>query len=133
MLINVPEGKNCLLKFYLPIIKDSEVSMIYTMYKYFTKIYMYKPIVNFRSGEFYLVCIGKKKVPEKIINDLSLKNPKFEKVTNTSFLLQLYNFSKRIIDKRNLQLERILYLMDNYNLLTEKEFDLIISNFYLNI
>ena len=125
MLINVPEGKNCLLKFYLPIIKDSEVSMIYTMYKYFKKVYMYKPIVNFRSGEFYLVCIDKKKVPEKIIKDLSLKNPKFEKVTNTSFLLQLYNFSKRIIDKRNLQLERILYLMDNYNLLTEKEFDLI--------
>ena len=125
MLINVPEGKNCLLKFYLPIIKDTEISMIYTMYKYFKKVYMYKPIVNFRSGEFYLVCIGKKNVPEKIINDLSLKNPKFEKVTNASFLLQLYNFSKRIIDKRNLQLERILYLMDNYNLLTEKEFDLI--------
>ena len=55
---------------------------------------MYKPIVNFRSGEFYLVCIDKKKVPEKIIKDLILKNPKFEKVTNTSFLLQTTKFVK---------------------------------------
>ena len=52
--------KKLFIKIFLQIIKDSSI-MIYTMYKYFTKVYMYKPIVNFRSGEFYLVCIGKRR------------------------------------------------------------------------
>ena len=125
MLMNVPEGKNCLLKFYLPLRTDIEISIIYNMYKYFDKTYFFKPVVNFRSGEFYLVCLGKKKVPEKVIRELSAENPKYEKVDDVAFLLQLYNFSKRIIEKRTKQLERLIYLMDNYDLLTKKEFHLI--------
>ena len=41
----------------------TEQALKLKLYKYFKKVYMYKPIVNFRSGEFYLVCIGKKNVP----------------------------------------------------------------------
>ena len=45
-------------------------------------------------------------------------------VTDLSFLLQLYKYTKLIIDKRELQLKRLIYLIDNYNLLTKDEFKL---------
>ena len=125
MLMNVPLGKNCLMKLYLPINSVLYIYMIYLLYRYFKKVYIYKPIVNFRSEEFYIVCIGKKKVPEKLIKELSKKSFKYENVSDLSFLLQLYKYTKLIIDKRDLQLKRLIYLIDNYNLLTKDEFKLI--------
>lgn len=124
MLINVPIGKNCLLKFYLPFQSDLSIYMMYLLYKYFDKTYMFKPIVNFRSGEFYMICIGKKFVPKELIVKLSKKNISYDIVSDISFLLQLYDFSNEIISKREIQLERLIYLMNNYDLISNKEFNL---------
>ena len=124
MLMNVPLGKNCLMKLYLPITDELYIYMIYLLYRYFKKVYIYKPIVNFRSEEFYIVCIGKKKIPEKLIKKLSKKTIEYPNVSDLSFLLQLYDYIKLIIDKRQVQLERLVYLMDNYDLITKSEFKL---------
>jgi hypothetical protein len=124
MLMNVPLGKNCLMKLYLPITDELYIYMIYLLYKYFKKVYIYKPIVNFRSEEFYIICIGKKEVPEKLIKKLSKKTIEYPNVSDLSFLLQLYDYTKLIIDKRQTQLERLVYLMDNYVLITKSEFKL---------
>jgi hypothetical protein len=125
MLMNVPENKNCLLKLYLPIDNDLYIYMVYLLFKYFKKIYFYKPMLNFRSGEFYIICLNKKKVPDKIIKELCKKSFKPKKVNDLGFILQLYEFSKQIIEKRNKQLDRILYLMDNYEKITDKDYLLI--------
>lgn len=124
MLMNVPLGKNCLMKLYLPINSELYIYMIYLLYRYFKKVYIYKPIVNFRSEEFYIVCIGKKEVPDKLIKKLSKKSIEYPKVSDLSFLLQLYDYTKLIIDKRELQLKRLIYLMDNYDLISKSEFKL---------
>ena len=123
--MNVPVGKNCLLKLYLPVDNEKYIYMVYLLYKYFKKIYIYKPMLNFRSGEYYLVCLNKKKIPEKVIKELCKKTFKPKKVTALGFLLQFYEFTKQIIEKRNTQLERLLYLMNNYELISDDEFKLI--------
>ena len=70
MLMNVPLEKNCLLKLYLPITDELYIYMIYLLYRYFKKVYIYKPIVNFRSEEFYIVCIGKKGSPREVNKEI---------------------------------------------------------------
>ena len=82
-------------------------------------------MLNFRSGEYYLICLNKKKVPIKLIKELSSKSFKPKKVTDFGFLLQLFEFTKQIINKRNDQLERLLYIMNNYNKISKNEFKLI--------
>ena len=78
-------------------------------------------MLNFRSGEYYLVCIGKKKIPEKLIKNLCKPGFTAKKVNDFGFLLQLFEFSKQIIEKRNKQLERLLNLMNNYKSITKSE------------
>ena len=56
---------------------------------------------------------------------MSSKSFKPKKVTDFGFLLQLFEFTKQIINKRNDQLERLLYIMNNYNKISKNEFKLI--------
>ena len=111
-----------LLKLYLPVDNKMYIYMVYLLYKYFKKISIYKPTLNFRSGEYYLICINKKKVPTKLLNELTSKKFKAKIVYDLGFILQLYQFSKLIIDKRNIQLERLLNFMNNYDLIDESDY-----------
>lgn len=118
MLNNVPLNRHCILKLYLPVEGKTYIYMVYLLYTYFENLYIYKPQLNYRSGEFYLVCMNKKNIPKSVLNSLFKKEIK--DVKDSNFLLQLFDYTKFIITKRNDNLSRLLYLLINQKKITKK-------------
>lgn len=48
-------GGNFVAKFFFPIYRPLDIYLIYCLYKSFNELYIYKPIINIYSSEFYLI------------------------------------------------------------------------------
>ncbi len=118
---NLKEGGNAIIKVFTPL-TNMLISLLFLTYESFDKIFVYKPVQNLGSQEFYLVCIGYHKIGMTEMNKMfDVLNSGFNKESSIiaidkipiSFISQLervinllyYDFDRYIAKK--------IYYIDN--------------------
>jgi hypothetical protein len=78
MLLSLKPMGNCVFKTFLPIYYPINISMFYVMYQCFDKIIYFKPTLNPKSSEIYVLGIGFKKIAEDLQEKLLLNTENFD-------------------------------------------------------
>ncbi len=131
MFNNLPKGKDCLFKCFLPINEPVQISMLYLFYNSFDEMIFYKGVINTWSGEFYIICKGYKGVDETILNKLFTNIDNFSmdfslyNEYEQSFMKQLTYVIKKIYDVKQNTFNRQLYYVDNYKYIDKEHLDLV--------
>lgn len=122
ILSSLPKNKHFIFKSYLPIVHPLKISTYYLIYQRFREMYIYKPLQNPQSSEYYVVGIDyQDPLTEDEIEQMFSVLKNFS--SNTSifdindipdcFLFQLTKISKILVDNFEFAIDRIVYYMDN--------------------
>lgn len=130
MINNLPKGKNCVMKFYMPVQLPIQISIIYTLYISFKHLFFYKGVINPFSREFYIVCKGyvgvidelKKKL-FSVLNDFDLNTDIYSNEYPQSFIYQLNNVLTKLVNNYLFNFNRQLYYVDNYDIINKKHLE----------
>ena len=133
MFNNLPKNGNFVAKFVLPIDELLEIDMIYLMYKQFKKIYIYKPLQNMYSGEFYLIGIKYNPISEtylkrmfKILKTFNKEsfNQRIQKSKYPkSFTHQIFKAINDITNNWIFYIKRQFYYTDNKDYIPKEHYD----------
>lgn len=121
ILNNLPEGKNFVIKYYIPFIHyPAQLALFYIIFQSFEEISFYKPLQNAWSHEFYLIGKKYKKLNAKQLEPLfetmadynPYKTPIPIKSLPKDFIRQLEKAVKDVVDRFVFYIERYIYYLD---------------------
>jgi hypothetical protein len=120
ILYNLPKGKHCTFKTFLPISLPIMISMMYIFYRSFDELYIYKPLQNPSSSEVYVTGKGFLGVSETTSDALFYVLEHFNK---NKYLLKIpeefiYQYTKNVskfINRTANSVHRSVYYYDNYD------------------
>lgn len=131
MFYNLPKGKDCLFKCFLPINEPVQISMLYLFYNLFDELIFYKGVINIWSSEFYVICKGYNGIDETILNKLFTNVDNFSldfsiySEYDQSFMKQLKYSIKKNFEVKQYAFNRQLYYVDNYKYIDKEHLDLV--------
>lgn len=121
ILNNLPEGKNFVIKYYIPFIHyPAQMALFYVIYQSFKEISFYKPLQNAWSHEFYLVGKKYKKLDydqlKPFFDIMENYNPymspiNLDKIPD-EFMKQIEKATKDVVDRFVFYIERYIYYLD---------------------
>ena len=126
-------GGNCVLKKYVPIDNTQEIYMLYLFYCLFDKVIIYKPKLNYQSQEYYLCGLNYLGINNDLLDKLInfLKNYKlngFSSDIPNNFVLQIDKAQHALLDNMNNFIKKKIYFCDNFDKLTETDWENINKN-----
>jgi hypothetical protein len=126
MFYNVPQGANIIMKVFAPLYPQ-KISILYTVYTRFKKMFFYKPMQNPSSEEFYLIAYNYEKPLDedemkKLFSLLENYDPNKTITTHVpeEFNLQLERIMKKIADNFESSIEKKIYYVDNLENISQK-------------
>lgn len=129
ILKGLSKGKGFVAKYFMPIFRPIEFSILYTLFCSFGKMSFYKPLINIFSLEFYIVCEDYLGVDLEVINQLEKMlheetfdyNKHIYKSYPREFMEQLLAVSFEIINNYLFNFRRQIYYVDNLHLLSDTQ------------
>ena len=132
---NLPKDGNFVSKFVLPIDDALEIDMIYLIYKQFKKVYIYKPLQNMYSGEFYIIGIKYTPISNSYLDkmfeilktfdkksfDKKIQKSKYPK----SFVYQLCKSINDITNNWIFYIKRQFYYVDNAKYIPKEHYEIV--------
>ena len=141
ILYNLKDGGGCIFKQILNFENKIMIDMIYLLYYCFDIVKVYKPTQNSFSNEFYIVCIGYKRLLKdsdfdilfKVLDDKENIHKKsiINQEYNKEFIYQFANVLDKIITNFNQAIDRQLFYADFWHLIQHEDRDEIKE--YINI
>ena len=120
LLIGLKTRTNIICKILYPFTKSNKdtIIMIYYMYKYYKKVYFYKPLQTLTNNEFYIIC---KDFDETRIDDIYNKFDFNEENIDDKYYYSLYKIYKKLIDVKIKAINFKLYLVDIYDIIMDNK------------
>lgn len=134
VLNNLPEGKNFVIKYYIPFIHyPAQLALFYVIYQSFKEISFYKPLQNAWSHEFYLVGKKYKKLDydqlKPFFDIMENYNPYMSPINLNKipdeFMKQIEKATKDVVDRFVFYIERYIYYLDLMEDGKKPDFDVI--------
>ena len=128
MILNLPIGSNFVAKFFIPIYRPLEISLIHILYESFEQLYFFKSMINIYSKEFYIV--GKKYIGVsddiknkmvQIFNNFDVSVHIISDLYPEQFIYQLMYILDKLQESYIFNFKRQLFIVDNYNTI-DKEY-----------
>ena len=123
------KGSNFVAKFVLPILFNSEISMIYMVCKYFDQTIFFKSRQNGYSKEFYIIGKNYKGIPDElrnkmfdILKDYDKNKGLYDKYPE-EFILNLKKILVKMSDNYMFNIERQLYYVDNHKNIPDEHYN----------
>ena len=121
------------VKKYVPIDNTQEIYMLYLFYCLFDKVIIYKPKLNYQSQEYYLCGLNYLGINNDLLDKLInfLKNYKlngFSSDIPNNFVLQIDKAQHELLDNMNNFIKKKIYFCDNFDKLTETDWENINKN-----
>ena len=120
LLIALKTRTNIICKILYPFTETNKdtVIMIYYMYKYYKKVYFYKPLQTLTNNEFYIICkdFDNDKI-DKIYNKFEFN----EENIDDKYYYSLYKIYKKLIDVKIKAINNKLYLVDIYDIIMDNK------------
>jgi hypothetical protein len=137
----LPKNGTMLYKILSPIDLPLLWNLIYITYTNFKEMYFFKPVQNAQSREFYIVAKDYLGTDQKVLDKLLEIIQKWSKLENAptpykakwlteldlfedqypeEFVAQVINISERLANNYVNSLERIIYYVDNYDVLGDE-------------
>ena len=96
------------------------------MYKYYDKVYLYKPMQTYTNDEFYLICykFNDNKIDDiynKILNIKYEEINELEKYIDEKYYYSIYKIYKKLIKFKYNAVNNKLYLVDNYYIINNNK------------
>jgi hypothetical protein len=130
LLYSLPQNGTMLYKILSPIDVPLIWNLIYITYAYFKEMYIYKPVQNSQSREFYIVGKGYLGLEQNILEQLLNLIPKFDEPSFNKeeydlfndtypeeFVIQIQKISEILASNYVNSIERIIYYVDNIDAL----------------
>ena len=131
ILYSLPINGTLLYKILTPIDIPLIWNLIYITYTNFKDMYFFKPVQNSQSREFYIIAKGYLGIDQKILDKLLNIVEKFESGVSfdkneydlyndtypEEFVIQVQTISERLANNYVNSIERIIYYVDNIDLL----------------
>lgn len=123
MFHNLPKCSNFVIRLYIPFDKPLFIDLLYLIYKRYKTVYLYKPLENLYSGQFYLIALNYKGISDSLdkkilrllsnYNNDTLEKRIFKNDYENSFKHQILNVFKLFTENYVFNIDRQIYYLDN--------------------
>ena len=123
MFHNLPKCSNFVIRLYIPFDKPLFIDLLYLIYKRYKTVYLYKPLENLYSGQFYLISLNYKGISDSLdkkilrllsnYNNDTLEKRIFKNDYENSFKHQILNVFKLFTENYVFNIDRQIYYLDN--------------------